>query len=146
MSLSTALRSVRRKSPQKENKPETPGRSAAETAAGPLSRIGRGLKLTGIWIFRLRKIFMAIPVIYAAFRLAFYNMANLPEQVGLNLQVSGEFAQLVDRELAVYGPLGITMGCLLIMFFSRRALQPWVISIFTLILPLFLLLTNLLPR
>ena len=120
-----------------------------ETAAAPVSalgKVGKVFKTIGIWLYRLRKVFMAIPVLYGAFRLAFYNMANLPEQVGLNLQVNGEFAQLIDRNLAVYGPLGLTAACLLIMFLSRRALHPWVISIFSLVLPILLLVTNLYPQ
>lgn len=109
-------------------------------------KIGKVLQTIGIWIYRLRKVIMAIPVVYVAFRLAIYNMQNLPEQVGLNLQVNGEFAQMIDRSLAVYGPLGVTAACLLIMFLSRRALHPWVISIFTLVLPVLILLTNLYPQ
>ena len=94
-------------------------------------------------IFKVRKIFMAIPVVYLAFQIASLNMERLPEAVGLNLQSSGEFALMVTREYAVYGPLGLTGFCLLLMFFSRKTLFPWVISIFTLVLPYLLYLTNL---
>lgn len=94
-------------------------------------------------IFRLRKIFMAIPVVYLAFQIASLNMERLPEAVGLNLQSNGEFALMVTREYAVYGPLGLTGFCLLLMFFSRKTLFPWVISIFTLVLPYLLYFTNL---
>lgn len=150
MDLLTSLRNMRnnahRKAPKKENRPETQVSTSSPKAEKPANKVGKILKISGIWLYRLRKVFMAIPVLYMAFRMAFYNMANLPEQVGLNLQVTGEYAQLIDRQVAVYGPLGITLGCLLIMFCSRRALQPWVISIFTLILPVFLLLTNLYPQ
>ena len=66
-------------------------------------------------IFRLRKVFMAIPVIYLAVQIANANMERLPEAVGLNLQSSGEFALMVTREYAVYGPLGITAFCLMLM-------------------------------
>ena len=94
-------------------------------------------------IFRLRKIFMAIPVVYLALRIANENMQRLPEAVGLNLQSSGEFAVMVTREYAVNGPLALTGFCLLLMFFSRKTLFPWVISIFTLVLPYLLYITNL---
>lgn len=112
----------------------------------PLGKVGAVLRGIGTWIFRLRKIAMAAPVVYAAIRLAIYNMQNLPEQVGLNLQATGEYAQMIDRNMAVYGPLAVTGACLLLMFCSRRALHPWVISIFTLVLPLLILVTNIYPK
>ena len=94
-------------------------------------------------IFKLRKIFMAVPVVYFAVKIAMENMERLPEAVGLNLQSTGEFALMVTREYAVYGPLGVTAFCLLLMFCSRKTLFPWVISIFTLVLPYFIYITNL---
>lgn len=99
----------------------------------------------GAVLFRLRKVVMAVPVVYAALRLAFYNRANLPEQVGINLQSSGEFAQMISRDIAVMGPLGLTIACLFLMFCSRKAMYPWAISIFTLVLPLLILFSNLYP-
>lgn len=110
-----------------------------------LQKIGHVIGLIFSWIFKLRKIFLAIPVVYYSIRIADYNMHNLPEQVGLNLQSSGEFAKMISLETAVYGPLILTGGCLLLMFCSRRALYPWLISIFTLAVPILLLLTNLYP-
>ena len=95
--------------------------------------------------FRLRKVFMAIPVVYLAIRIANENLARLPEAVGLNLQSNGEFAVMVTRDYAVYGPLGITAFCLMLMFFSRKTLFPWVISIFTLALPYLIYFTNMYP-
>lgn len=94
-------------------------------------------------IFKLRKIFMAIPVVYLALKIASANMERLPEAVGLNIQSTGEFALMVTREYAVYGPLGVTAFCLLLMFFSRKTLFPWVISIFSLVLPYLIYFTNL---
>lgn len=96
-------------------------------------------------IFRLRKIFMAIPVIYFAWQIAAANMDRLPEAVGLNLQSSGEFALMVTRDYAVYGPLAVTGFCLLLMFFSRKTIFPWVISIFSLVLPYLIYFTNFYP-
>lgn len=94
-------------------------------------------------IFKLRKVFMAIPVVYLAIRLAIENMGRLPEAVGLNMQSNGEFALMVTRNYAVYGPLGITAFCLILMFFSRKSVYPWIISIFSLVLPYLLYFTNL---
>ena len=95
------------------------------------------------WIFRLRKVFMTIPVVYLAIRIAVANMNRLPEYVGLNLQSNGEFAMMVTRGYAVFGPLVVTAFCLLLMFCSRKTLFPWIISIFTLVLPYLIYLTNL---
>lgn len=94
-------------------------------------------------IFKLRKVFMALPVVYLAIRIAAANLQRLPEAVGINMQSNGEFALMVTRNYAVYGPLGITGFCLLLMFFSRKTVYPWVISIFSLVLPYLLYITNL---
>lgn len=95
-------------------------------------------------IIKLRKVFMAIPVVYLAVKIASENMNRLPEIVGLNIQSNGEFAAMVSRNYAVYGPLGVTAFCLLLMFCSRKTVFPWIISIFTLVLPYLIYYTNLL--
>lgn len=94
------------------------------------------------WIFRLRKVFMAAPVVYLAVRIAAANMERLPEAVGLNLQSNGEFAMMVTRNYAVYGPLLVTAFCLLLMFCSKKTLFPWIISFFSLVLPYLIYFTN----
>lgn len=110
---------------------------------GPgFAKAGKVLQVIGLWLFRLRKIFMAIPVVYVAVRLAMYNMEHLPEQVGVDIQATGEFAQMISRDMAVYGPLAVTGVCLLLMFCSRRTVYPWIISIFSLVLPLLILVLN----
>ncbi len=96
-------------------------------------------------LYKLRKVFMAAPVVYYAIKLARYNSVNLPKVVGINLQANGAFAQTITRQLAVMGPLGVTAACLLLMFLSRKAMYPWAISIFSLALPLLLLLSNRYP-
>lgn len=95
------------------------------------------------WIYRLRKIIMAAPVVIAALKLAGDNAQRLPEMVGLNLQSTGDFAIMVTRHYAVYGPLGVTLFCLLLMFCSRKTVFPWIVSIFSLTLPWLIYLTNL---
>ncbi|MGM9627173.1 MAG: hypothetical protein ACI3V4_03650 [Faecousia sp.] len=110
-----------------------------------IHKINSVINLIGVWLFRLRKFVMAAPVVYYALRLASYNMSHLPEQVGINLLTNGEFARTISRQLAVAGPLGLTVACLLLMFCSRKAMYPWAISIFTLALPLLLLLSNTYP-
>ena len=68
-----------------------------EKASPVFKKIGNIFSQTGFWIWRLRKVLMAIPVVYAAVRLAIDNMNRLPENVGLNLQETGEFA-LIDAD------------------------------------------------
>lgn len=99
----------------------------------------------GLVLFRLRKLVLAAPVVYLAMKLARYNLEHLPEEVGINIQSSGEFAQMIARDTAVMGPLGLTAACLLLMFCSRKAMYPWAISVFTLVLPILILVTNLYP-
>ena len=110
-----------------------------------VSKTNSIINLIGVWLFRLRKFVMAAPVVYFALKLAAYNSEHLPEVVGLDLQSTGEFAQTISRGLAVMGPLGLTLACLLLMFCSRRTMYPWAISIFTLALPLLILLSNVYP-
>lgn len=110
-----------------------------------VSKVNHVINTIAKWIYHLRKVVLAAPVVYAALRLAAYNMEHLPEQVGINLQASGEFAQMISRNMAVMGPLALTAACLLLMFCSRKAMYSWAISVFTLALPLLLLLSNAYP-
>ena len=96
-------------------------------------------------VYRLRAVFLAIPVAWYALKLAAYNSEHLPEEVGIHLMTNGAFATTISRELAVSGPLAVTAACLVLMFASRKALYPWAVSIFTLILPLLLLISNQYP-
>ena len=93
-------------------------------------------------VFSLRKLFMVIPVLLAALQLAIYSRDNLPETVGFNIQASGEFAQVISRDTAIYGPLALTCICLVLVLLSRRTVYPWIISIFSLSLPILILLLN----
>ena len=113
-----------------------------QKVTGVIRKIGYVSSQIFRWIYRLRRFLLAIPVVIAAIRIAGLNMERLPEMVGLNLQATGEFAQMVTREYAVYGPMGVTMLCLLLMFFTRKVFYPWLISIFTLVLPYLIYLTN----
>ena len=110
-----------------------------------LGKINRVINLIGLWLFRLRKLVLAAPVVYYALKLAEYNREHLPEQVGINLQATGEFAQYISRNMAVMGPLALTGGCLILMFCSRKAMYSWSISVFTMALPLLLLFSNAYP-
>lgn len=116
-----------------------------ERAKAASAKINHIIDVTGMWLFRLRKFILAAPVVYLAIRLFVYNSQNLPEMVGFGLQSSGEFTFTIARGLATTGPFALTIGCLVLMFFSRKAMYSWAISIFTLTLPLLILVSNLYP-
>ena len=120
-------------------------KAAANTTGSVYTKIKSVIGVLVMVGYRLRKVVLAIPVIYYALKIAAYNGEHLPEDVGLMLLANGEFAYTVSRYLAVMGPLVLTGGCLVMMLFSRKALYPWAISIFTLILPLLLLVSNIYP-
>lgn len=121
------------------------GRTGWQKTKAVLKKISDVIDIILTVIYRLRKVFMAIPVVYLAIKLAQYNMENLPSVVGINMQSNGIFTEMISRELAVMGPLAVTGFCLLLMFFSRKALYTWAISIFTLVLPILLLISNRYP-
>ena len=110
-----------------------------------LKELWAACKVAGKLLYRMRKVFLAIPVAWGAVYLAFYNLEKLPKVVGLDLQITGDFDIQVVRELAVLGPVALTALCLLLMFISRRTLTPWLVSLFSLGLPLVILLTNVFP-
>lgn len=115
------------------------------TAGKCCHQTGHIIGLIGTWIWRLRKIFMAIPVVWLSVYLALLNHNMLPDTVGLNLQVTGEFEKMISKNLAVYGPLAVTGACLLMMFVSKKTLYPWLICLFSLAFPVLLLVTNVFP-
>lgn len=102
-------------------------------------------EVIGVYLFHFRKALLCLPVISASIYLARLNWTNLPDKVGISLMANGQFADMVTKEVAVYGPMAVTAVCLLLMICSRRALYPWLISVFTLVLPLLILITNIFP-
>jgi hypothetical protein len=109
------------------------------------SKVLEVIRILCLAIYRLRSLFLAIPVIFLSLRLATYNSEHLPLLVGLDLQTTGEFARTISRQTAVTMPLAITGGCLVLTICSRKPLYPWLISLFSLIIPVMLLFTNLYP-
>jgi hypothetical protein len=110
-----------------------------------LKKIADIFVLIGSYIVKLRKIFLAIPVVVVAVKLARDNIQRLPEVVGLNLQVDGTFAIQISRAQACWGPLLLTLVSLLLMCCSKRVLTPWVVSLLTLIIPVFIWVINVFP-
>lgn len=127
------------------NKVQGEVKESLESNVSVWSKIKKVVGILIMCIYRLRSVFLAIPVVYYALKLAAYNGTHLPEEVGLNLLSTGEFAMTISRELAVMGPFVVTCACLVLMATSRKALYPWAISVFTLILPVLLLVSNLYP-
>lgn len=97
------------------------------------------------WIYKLRSVVLAIPVVVIAVYLAVQNMALLPGQVGILMQTNGAFTVSVVKLVAVMGPLALTAVCLLMMFFSQKVIYPWLVSLFSLVLPILLLFINTFP-
>lgn len=95
--------------------------------------------------YNMRSVFLALPVAVIAVIQAVVNIAKLPAKVGLDMLASGEFQFLIGKSLAVMGPLILTCVCLLLMFCSKKVLYPWLISVFSLALPIVLWLTNVFP-
>jgi len=109
------------------------------------SKTGRVLYAIGDWIYKLRGLLLSIPVAIAAIKLAIQNSERLPETVGVNLLASGDYQWMISRNMAVLAPVAVTALCLLMMFCSRRVVYPWLISIFSLAIPILLWVTNVFP-
>ena len=118
---------------------------ALQKAGVGYEKVKRFGKKAWPWVWQARKLLLAVPVVYLMLYFARLNWNVLPEQVGLNLQTTGEYAQYITKELAVYGPMGVTGGCLAMMFLSRKTVYPWMICMFSMLLPLLLLITNIFP-
>ena len=97
------------------------------------------------WTYRLRSVILAIPVAAGAVILAIHNQVKLPDAVGIYFQAGGEYAQMVGKGVAIFGPLAVTAVCLLMVFCSRKVLYPWLISLFSLVLPILIYITNVFP-
>ncbi|MBQ4641935.1 MAG: hypothetical protein IJB47_04940 [Oscillospiraceae bacterium] len=119
-----------------------PARKNIVTVWNGLSKVA---KMVFTWVYRLRGVIISIPVGVCAVALAMRNMRILPEVVGINLMANGEYQFVVNRNVAVMGPLAVTAACLLLVFLTRKTLYPWLISVFSLALPLLIWLTNIFP-
>lgn len=119
-----------------------PFRSAT---ANVMKKIWRFFRIIWLYIYRLRTVFLSLPVGVAAVLLALQNLARLPDTVGIWLLSNGEFLLMVPKLLAVIAPVAVTALCILLLLCSKKVLYPWMISIFTLVLPFLIYYTNLLP-
>lgn len=103
--------------------------------------------ISTVWsyIYRLRGLLLTAPVLIGAVILACMNYTKLPETVGINLMTSGEFDYVVGRGTAVLVPLGLTVLCVVLTVCSKKTLYPWLVSIFSLALPLLIYVINVYP-
>jgi hypothetical protein len=118
---------------------------AREKIGKVMNKTGKILGGIGKWIYRLRSVILTVPVALQALWLAGQNMTRLPGSVGLWIQESGEYYMMVNRTTAVTGPVVLTGVCLLLMFLSRRVVYPWLIALFTLIVPYVIYFSNVFP-
>lgn len=118
--------------------------SRAKVSEG-FEKVGYVLLVIWKWIYNLRSIFLAVPVVIVTIRLAILNLNRLPDSVGLMLMPSGEYQWMVEKGMAVMGPIALTAACLFLMFISRRVVYPWLISVFSLTVPLLIYITNIFP-
>ena len=117
-----------------------------------LEKFGEGICGIGAYFkknwrlaLEVRKVFLAAPVIALMIWLENECRQRLPELVGINLMATGDFEQLISRETAIGYTSAITIACLVLMLFSRKTIYPWLISLFSLLLPVLLILTNTFP-
>lgn len=108
-------------------------------------KTGRFLRITWAYIYKLRGVLLAVPVAIGAIWLACMNLAKLPDSVGINLLSNGDFSMMVPKVAAVFGPLAVTVLCIVLTLCSRKPLYPWLVSLFTLALPILILVTNIYP-
>lgn len=120
-------------------------RFANPNQKAPEGSLKKAIGSVVMFCYRARKFIMALPVAYYALRIAIYNSVRLPSEVGIFLQNNGNFLRMIDRGTAVVVPLAVTFGCLALMMFSRKAMYAWAISIFSLALPLLILISNIYP-
>ena len=124
-------------------KPVAAGKKKTTGKAG--ASVWGALKMFANYIIQFRGVLISLPVLAVSIVQAMQNSARLPEQVGINLQVTGEYAKTVSRPTAVLIPLLVTIGCIILTCCSKRTLFPWLISIFSLVLPILIWLTNIYP-
>jgi hypothetical protein len=110
-----------------------------------LGKFGNVLKIIGRYIVKLWPVIISVPVAVAAIILAIQNAGRLPDPVGVNLLSSGDFGLLMPKLVVVLVPLLLTGICIVMTIFSKRTLFPWLVSVFTLVLPILIWITNMYP-
>ncbi len=112
---------------------------------GGMEKTGNILKIIGSYFVKLWPVIISIPVAVMAVILAIKNAGRLPDPVGINLLSSGDFGLLMPKLVVVLAPLLLTAVCIVMTIFSKRTLFPWLVSVFTLVLPILIWITNIYP-
>lgn len=122
-----------------------------------LRKIGNVFYKIGYYLYLFRSVILAAPVAAVAVMIASTNLERLPEKVEITKMAIDTKAQdamfgflvlsadTISREAAVFGPLMLTAVCLVMMIFSKRAMYPFLIALFTLCLPFALYYFNIYP-
>lgn len=108
-------------------------------------KVKRVFQIIGKVLYHSRKVFLTVPVVLAALKIYEIAKERLPENVGVFLQDDGVFKYMFPMNKALMYCFAATGICLLMMYCSRKTIYPWVISLFTLVLPLLLIITNMYP-
>ncbi len=129
-------------------------RPAGEKTGRFFKRLGEDIATIIRYMYKLRAIILCAPVAAVAVVLASINTRLLPEAVSFlmpGIEIGAEdalfgflvFDQIqVDKGGAIISCLILTLICLGLTLLSKRTLYPWLISVFTLVMPLFLRVTN----
>lgn len=94
---------------------------------------GEKLKAVLKWVFQLRSVALSVPVAVIAVILAINNAATLTGGLVIG---AGENLITIGRAVLVMGPLALTALSILMTLFSKKVIYPWLISVFTLLLPI----------
>ncbi len=127
-------------------------RPTMEKVGGVCKTAWKNLSFIGSYMYKLRAIILCAPVAAAAAVLASINMTRLGDvveitKVGVDTQSQESLfgflvigVDYISKDVAVLLPLVLTVLCLLLTLCSKRTFYPWLISVFSLALPLLLLL------
>ena len=108
-----------------------------------------------IWFFRGAVI--SVPVAAAALYIASQAREKLPEVVEITHIIIDPNAEnplfglfvmtsdLITRDVAIFVPLVLTGFCIIMTILSKRTLYPWLISVFSLVLPIVIYALNTYP-
>lgn len=128
-----------------------------EATKNVFGSIGHVFALLWKYIYMFRGILISAPVAAAAVLVASWGQKNLPEMVDITHVVVDKEAEgallglfvmtseQISRDVAVGAPLFLTALCLVFTILSKRTLYPWLISIFTLCLPIVMYFLNTYP-
>ena len=104
----------------------------------PKKAAGENIKSVLSWMFRLRGVALSVPVAVIAVILAVNSAAVLPGPMEIG---AGQNVITLSKSVLIMGPLALTALSILMTLFSKRVIYPWLISVFTLLLPVVLWFT-----